>query len=142
MRLEPGQVLPTSKGGHFSKPCLYASNRRPIYDHLLQEVCLEVRRTNCGINGKPILFYARRHNTGAVTPKPTKANAKRPTSNQHKELIGALQALGLANVTPAQIDEAVKELFPQGTKDAEHADVIRAVFLHLRRKNSADNVGR
>jgi len=129
------------KAGIFPSPVYMLSNRRPIYDQLLQEVCLEVRRKNCGINGKPILFYARRHHLVPATSKPTKAKAKRPKANQHKELIGALQALGLVNVTPAQIEEAVKELYPGGSKSTDQAEIIRAVFLHIRRKNSANNVG-
>src|ERR1700722_6365442 len=93
------------KAGIFPSPVYMVSTRRPIYDQLLQDVCLEVRRTNCGVNGKPILFYARRQHSAPVRTKPTKAIAKRLKSNQRKELIGALHALGLVNVTVAQIDD-------------------------------------
>jgi hypothetical protein len=46
-----------------------------------------------------------------------------------------LQSLGLAGVTAAQVGAALKELYPQGMAGVDQAEVIRAVFLHLRRKN-------
>ena len=49
----------------FPPPVYSVSNRRPIYVEELQEVCLEVRRRNCGINGRPVLYYA-----GRLVPSP------------------------------------------------------------------------
>jgi len=75
------------KAGAFPPPLYAVETRRPIYDEELQKVCLEVRRRNCGVNGKPILFYARR-----VTLPP--ASARNPTpkrpKNEHAGLIDAL----------------------------------------------------
>src|ERR1700709_23369 len=45
--------------GAFPFPVYDVETRRPFYDEESQKVCLEVRRRNCGCNGKPILFYAR-----------------------------------------------------------------------------------
>ena len=47
-------------GTAFPYPVYSVSTRRPFFDQELQKVCLEVRRRNCGIDGKPILFYSRR----------------------------------------------------------------------------------
>ncbi len=47
-------------GMTFPWPRFSLSNRRPFYDELLQNLCPEVRRRNCGIDGKPVLFYAKR----------------------------------------------------------------------------------
>ena len=47
-------------GTAFPYPVYNASTRRPFFNEALQKVCLDVRRKNCGIDGKPILFYARR----------------------------------------------------------------------------------
>lgn len=129
------------KAGIFPPPERDGETGRPFYTQELQKVCLEVRRRNCGVNGKTVLFYSARRQ--AVTPsRPRKARAKVPKADQHAELVEALQTLGLAGVTSAQVDAAVKEVFPQGTAGEDEAEVIRAVFLHLRRKDSADNVGR
>jgi len=51
----------------FPAPVYQLSNRRPVYVEELQKVCLEVRRRNCGINGQPVLFYAK----GPGSAKPT-----------------------------------------------------------------------
>src|ERR1035438_2587529 len=63
-------------GTAFPSP-LMDKKKRPFYSEELQAVCLEVRRRNCGIDGKPILFYARRIGTAPVKPK------KAPRSEEH-----------------------------------------------------------
>ena len=74
-------------GTAFPNPVYYVSSRRPFYDQEAQRLCLEVRRRNCGIDGKPILFYAR-HAPKAV---PT----KRRVQNLNMELLDGLRSLGL-----------------------------------------------
>jgi len=126
------------KAGVFPSPLYDVKTRRPIYDEELQRICLEVRRRNCGVNGKPVLFYSRRMPFTA----PRKVTAKPPKNEQYGGLIDALQALGLVSVTKAQVGAAIKEVYPQGTAGMDEAEIIRAIFLHLRRKNSSDNVGK
>ena len=103
-------------------------------------VCLEVRRRNCGIDGKPVLFYARRPVTTIAVRKPKKVAAAE--ERQHADLLDGLKGLGLVTVTAAQVAEAVKELYPQGMPEGAGGEVLRAVFLHLRRQNTRDNVGK
>jgi hypothetical protein len=129
--------------GVFPPPVYDIETRRPFYTEDMQAVCLEVRKRNCGVNGRPVLFYAARHPLGSQ-PKPTdKAKAKnKPTTNgRHNDLIDALRTLGLEPVSAAQVESAVKELFPGGIQQVDSGEVIRAVFLHLKRRNTADNVG-
>jgi hypothetical protein len=118
-----------------------AETGRPFYSEELQKVCLEVRRRNCGVNGKPILFYARRVPLTPPTSKPRKPKSPMPKIDQYAEVLEGLQALGLVGVTVAQVGAEVKELFPQGTSGVAEAEVIRTVFLHLRRRDSSGNVG-
>ena len=127
-------------GTTFPPPLYTEATKRPFYDEGLQAVCLDVRRRNCGVNGKPVLFYCRRP-LAAPTPgrKPRKAAA---ASDKHANLLDALKGLGAANVTAAQVAEAVKELYPNGASAVPQGEVLRAVFLHLRRQYSRDNVGK
>jgi hypothetical protein len=125
------------KAGVFPQPERDEATGRPFYTEELQRVCLEVRRRNFGVNGKAILFYARRT---PAAPTSRKVQARKQT--QHAALIDSLQALGLSPVTAAQVAAAVKELYPQGTSGVDEAEVVRAVFLRLRRKDSGGNVGR
>ena len=57
---DPAVVFTSLIGTTFPWPLYYVSTRRPFYDELLQKSCLEVRRRNCGIDGRPVLFYCRR----------------------------------------------------------------------------------
>jgi len=126
-------------GTTFPPPLYTEATKRPFYDEGLQSVCLDVRRRNCGIDGKPVLFYARRPVAAPVPGrKPKKAPAAR--DDRHADLLDELKALGLAGVTAPQVAEAVKELYPNGVSADADGEVLRAVFLHLRRQNSSDNV--
>ncbi len=115
-------------GSAFPAP-LMDKKKRPFYSEELQAVCLEVRRRNCGIDGKPILFYCRR------SPVAMSARKKTPTpkTNGHAELVDGVKALGLA-ATPLQIDASLKTLFPGGTHGHEQGEVVRRVFIQLKTK--------
>ena len=121
------------QGTTFPAP-LRDENGRPFYDEKLQEVCLEVRRRNCGVDGKAVMFYARRR---AATPRSvvrTTATAKQP--NNRVELVSGMTALGLTPVSSSRVDAALLELFPSGTAGVPDGEVLRAVFLHLRASES------
>lgn len=123
------------KAGVFPPPKMNEAKKRPFYDQEAQKVCLEVRRKNCGVNGKVVLFYARRQGIG-----PTKKKAKVVPKDKN-ELVEAVKALGLA-VTAAEVEQAVTELFGGRTDGRDEGEVIRAVFLHLKKRhNTGGNVG-
>lgn len=109
-----------------------ATTQRPFYSEDKQRQILEVRRRNCGVDGKPILFYSRRRDVGTV--KTQRVAKTPPKNNQFKELVESLSALGVTT-TIGQVEPLVKELFPQGTEGLDPGEVIRAVFLRIRRQN-------
>jgi len=120
--------------GIFPQPIYDVASRRPFFNEEMQAQCLEVRKRNCGVNGKPILFYSPRHPLGVKKPK-----AEPKSKNQYADLLDGLRSLGL-EVTAAQVEPVVKELFPNGFHDL--AEVIRGVFLKLRCRNTTDKAGR
>lgn len=125
-------------GCTFPYPLYDVATKRPFYTEEMQQVCLEVRKRNCGINGAPILFYC------GYPPKDRKPKAKpkRPAkTRQYVDLIDGLHALGLA-VAEQQVVSAVKQLFPGGIDGKDDAEVLREVFLFLKRQDSGGNVGR
>jgi hypothetical protein len=128
-------------GTAFPFPLHDVITRRPFYTEEQQQVCLEVRRRNCGIDGKPVMFYASR-----LPSSPRRAKPEKPKlgvkGKDVAALVDGLNALGLTTATAAQVERTTKELFPQGTNGMDQGEVLRAVFLHLKRKNSGDNVGR
>src|ERR1700675_373057 len=115
-------------GTAFPQPERQPETGRPIYTEEQQQVCLEVRRRNCGIDGKPVLFYARRLPSAPVkprTPKP-KLEAKK---GDVLALVEGLNALGLATATAAMVQRITEELYPKGTEGLDQGEVLRAVFL-------------
>jgi len=120
-----------TKEGVFPTPVYRIDNRRPLYTEEMQEVCLDVRRRNCGINGKPVMFYSRRVGT-PVTKSKKRSPAKQ---NKHVELIDGLQALGLANVKGSDVEAALNQCFPNGHDGVDEGTVLRATFLHLKRQD-------
>ena len=116
-------------GTAFPPPVYNVSTRRPHFDEEMQKTCLEVRRRNCGIDGKPVLFYARH--------APKAAPKKRPPHVRHPnmELLEGLKSLGLV-VTSSQVDAALKTIFPRGIEYVDQGEVIRAVFIHLKSRVS------
>lgn len=127
-------------GSAFPWPVYDIKTRRPIYVEEMQKICLEVRRRNCGIDGKPILFYSRRlPTTTTPSPKP-KPKAKPLSAGVPQEIIDGVRALGLTT-SATQITAVVNQLYPLGVT-GDLGEVIRTVFLQIKRQNSGDNVGR
>jgi hypothetical protein len=113
-------------GSTFPWPVYNVATKRPFFDEEAQRICLEVRRRNCGIDGRPVLFYARR--LPVAVPKRMPKYAPQ-NENKCSQLLDGLRALGL-NASSAQIESAVKELGLGGREDGE---AVRAVFIHLKR---------
>ena len=122
-------------------PIFDVRTRRPFYSEEQQRVCLEVRRRNCGIDGKPILFYARRGGAPSTSTRKSIKQKSKP-SKELVAIIDAVRSLGLVNASADQIGSAIKILFPRGIESVDQAEVIRGVFVHLQRQNRSDNVGR
>lgn len=122
-------------GTAFPHPVYCVFTKRPIYVEEMQKVCLEVRRRNCGIDGRPILFYSRRAPTTVTTKTQKKPNNKINNHNQHDDLIDCLRLLGLNSVNSRQVATAVESLFPSGTDGVDDGQVLRSVFLFLKRQN-------
>jgi len=113
---------------------------RPYYTAEQQQVCLEVRRRNCGIDGRPILFYAAR-NTASVPVIRKKPKPKPSVSSKYSIIVEGVRSLGMATVTTAQVEAAIRQLFPGGTDGVDPGEVIRSVFLCIKAQDRADNVG-
>ena len=121
------------RGTTFPEPDYHEETKRPYYDEEKQSICLSVRQRNCGVDGKPILFYARRNDVGV--PRKAKKPTTKPKVNKHARIVEGLRALGLQSATSSKVDAVVKKLFPNGTKTVDDAEVVRVIFLHLQASN-------
>ena len=126
-------------GTAFPLPVYNPVTRRPFFTEEQQQACLEVRRRNCGIDGKPILFYAARAGSVPVTRRKPKVR-QAEKSARYSGIVEGVRALGYGSVTAAQVEAAVREVFPAGVASVADSEVIRAVFVHLMRRNRADKV--
>ena len=70
--------------------------------------------------------------------KPRKVKAA-GSDGKHTDLLDGLRSLGLTTAT-AQVGAVMKQLYPFGVSGIDEGEVLRAVFLHIKRQNSADNL--
>jgi hypothetical protein len=130
------------RAGVFPPPVYDLVSRRPHYTEEQQRACLEVRRRNLGINGKIVLFYARR--LGSPQP-PHRPSVQQPraalgtaSKTKHAETGEYLRGLGLHRVTAEQVEAALRTEYPQGTGGVDHGTVLGKLFVRLHRQDSAD----
>jgi hypothetical protein len=124
--------------GVLLKPVYLMTNKRPVYTKEMALRNLQVKHDNVGINNQVVMFYSVRSTMKpAKTKRVTKQPSERPvvSPNKHTELIEALEALGLENVTASQIDSAILKCFPDGTEEVSEDEILREVFRHLNRRN-------
>jgi hypothetical protein len=139
-----------TKEGIFPPPLRNQQTGRPYFDRDGQEECLTVRRTNRGVNGQAILFYAQRHGQHMPPPKPASRNGKRSkildsSSSRHRDsasvitgLKHGLQQLGVTDVNDRRIRDALSQKYPDGHRDVDSAELLRSVFDEIQRRDSKD----
>src|SRR5438034_7976380 len=86
--------------GVFLPPVYDLSSKRPYFPRELIEINLDARRRNCGVNGRPVLFYLPRAAAfNAPRRSPSRlTTASRPGSTpprRHGALAEGLAALGV-----------------------------------------------
>ena len=129
-------------GTAFPMPVYDPLTGRPFFTEEQQRICLEVRRRNCGADGVPILFYSARAGSLPANRRKPKVRQVVDKSGRYSGIVEGVRALGYVSATAAQVEAAIRELFPVGVASVAESEVIRAVFVNLMRRNRADNVGR
>lgn len=121
-------------------PPIYSlTNKRPFYTDEMAQRNIEVKSNNVGISGQIMIFYSVKnkvvHSVNKV--RTTKTTSKKETNNsEYVDLIDGLEALGMTDVKSSQIEKVVAESFPDGTENLDQDEILRAVFRHLRRRNT------
>jgi hypothetical protein len=125
-------------------PVYDTETHRPFFPPEIQQKNLEIRKRNCGMNGKPILFYARRFATEPVIKKlpARKAKSKTQKDSTIERLMNDLKSLGIDCPNPVHIASALKFCFPAGINQVAEPEVLRSVYRYLKRQNTNDNVER
>ena len=131
--------------GIFLPPIYNIENKRPYFTKEIAEKNLQLKRNNVGANGKIVLFYSSRSSSSytKIGRGSRKVESNRPAAqSNHQDFREGLAALGLRDVSDAQIESAVRSSFPQGAADVADEEILRQVFLSIKRWNSTDNVNR
>jgi hypothetical protein len=140
LNLSRARVYELIQRGAMPTPIYDVRTRRPMFNAELIQQARTVRQTGIGIDGSAVIFY-RRDRTPPANTQTTSARAPRRTStsqmNRYADLLSSLQGLGIAHADERRVGEAVAHCFPNGIADQQEADVLRAVFRHLRRRQSA-----
>ena len=122
------------RAGVFPQPVQNGAGNRPIYVREQIEKCLEIRATGVGLNNTVIVFNRRR----ASGPAPKRAQrppvAVMPKESPYIPLVTGLKSLGMADATDAQVEKIVATIFPDGISDRDLGEVIRSVFLALKKQ--------
>ena len=128
--------------GTFPAPSYDPETNRPYFDEAQQVACLKVRSHNVGIDGKPVLFYAKRSRSrpsASSSRSSTGSKTRTAKHDPHAYLLDAIKALGLTSAAFAQVEAAMAELYPHGAEGCDQGEVIRAVFLKLKENGSASS---
>ena len=132
--------------GIFPAPSRNQQTGRPFFNHEQQEQCLLIRRRNRGANGRCVIFYGCRLEAPQLPPKRKQLPISKSSKGQVRpdpvitELRHGLTQLGVASVTEAEIRRTLAQAYPDGRRDVESAELLRAVFGAIQRRDSADNL--
>jgi predicted DNA-binding transcriptional regulator AlpA len=122
--LSKNRFYALQKAGIFPAAMRSSLNGRPVFDSALIEQCLGIVRNRVGANGVPYVPNRK--------ARPARQPSTKKPAGRHQGLIEALGSLGLT-ATPAEVDEAIGRL-PEGGAGLEEPELIRQVFLELRKK--------
>ncbi len=146
-RLSRARFYQLTGEGIFPTPSRNDQTGRPFFDREQQEQCLMVRRSNRGANGTSVIFYGCRPHAVAKLPPNRK---QLPISKSRKAqtrpdppltaLRYGLAQLGMTNVKEQQIRQILVKKYPDGHRDVESSELLRAVFEAIQRRYSADNL--
>lgn len=134
-----------AKEGIMPEPSRNPETQRPFYNREQQEQCLLVRRTNCGVNGRAVLFYAQRLPTAdrIVTPRRAAVVTRRQRAAVAPdpvvtELQHGLAQLGMAEVPEPRVKAALAAAHPDGHANVPTPQLLMTVFRRLREEGSAN----
>jgi hypothetical protein len=111
--------------------CIYT--RKPMYLADAAALCIRVKETNTGIDGRYVIFYARREPATGNAPAPASRAVQRPSQidTLTQEMIETLRAMGVRQ-GQAEVVAAINARCPGGATEASFETDLRAVFDRLR----------
>ena len=111
--------------------CIFT--RKPMYLADAAAMCVRVRETNTGIDGRYVIFYARREQAMGNASAPAARPAQRPApiDTLTQEMVETLRAMGVRQ-GQAEVVAAITARCPSGVTEMSFETDLRAVFDRLR----------
>ena len=117
LKLSRPRFYQLTKDGIFPPPVYAIKTQKPLYPTRLQQICIDIRKTGIGYNGKYVRFYRKR--------KPIKVEF------EHRQIAAALRELGLI-VNPEHVKKTLKKLrLPVSKAKADDPETIHMLFNHF-----------
>ena len=113
--------------GFFPKPLYDDRSKRPYYNLELQQKILECRHSGIGADNSFMLFYSPRKK------ETTSQMRKKKIDPVVKEMTETLESMGL-ETTVKQVQQALSDIYPEGTDTVEQGVVVRELFRYLKQK--------
>ena len=128
LNLSKSRLYALIQAGIFPEPVRHESCKRPVFDADLQQKCLDIRQTGIGPTG------SRCCSTGNGESRPSRnPPGQPPITEEQAELVEALKSLGMT-AAAEDVQTAMRELYPNGWNGIDQGEVVRRVFLQLRRR--------
>ncbi len=121
--------------GYFLKPKYTEDTNRPYFTSDMAQRNMEVKRTNVGVNGRICIFYGPR-NIKPSSKQRTISKKKSVAQDKYSDLIEGLKSLGLIDVPPKKVESALQACFPDGVQNEDEGQVLKTIYLFIKRQNS------
>lgn len=108
--------------------------KKSCYMQEKQQQIIQCRNANCGINGEPVLFYSRRIDIA----KPRKKIQPQPKVALN-DILRGLMALNV-QATARELDQLISRIYPGGIENIERGELVKSLFLEIKRQNTTNNV--
>lgn len=126
LQLSRARFYQLLNSGHLPQPIYDINTRRPYYNLDLQEQCLRVKASGIGINGQYVLFYSPRQKPQNGSVKPN-----RKKGDKYLEITDTLNVMGI-EVSGQQVEQAIRQLYPQGTIGKDDGLIVRELFRFMK----------
>lgn len=136
--LSRARVYELIERGALPWPVYDTRTRRPVFTAALIHQARTVRQTGVGVDGSVVIFYRREGRpVDHARPVRSRRRALAPEASPHAELAASLRGLGINQADDRSVAEAVSVCFPHGIGGQQPNDLIRVLFRHFRRQQSA-----
>jgi hypothetical protein len=124
------------KDGVMPYPVHCIRTRRPLYVADTAAICVRVRKSNIGIDGRYVIFYARREQTKTNSaPALQPPDRPSPPDPLLRDMIETLRAMHV-QADDAELTVAITQQCPDGVKEETFEADLRTIFDRCRNRQT------